>query len=527
MAYTEKAGALYLSLIETKETRMLAPASGDISPLSWFPDGTEILATKAFENSLWRISVLTGRLTKMRDNVGFGAVSPNGKWIIFIDPHGHEYWIMASDGQNPKRIMVTDSADQFLDFAWAPSSERFAFMTLRRRPNAKLELRIETQDIEGKHPSTLVYSNGELPLDLTRDTGLCWLPDGRLVYSLAEAPPNQSDFNLWTVRVDASTGKVRGEGQRLTDWTGFSAGGLSASADGKRLEFTKTHAQNNIYVSSLALRDQSGRPKVQQLTSDTWSKEVDGWTSDSQSVYLSSNRSGRYAIYRQSIRQRSLESVIAGPEDYYGATLTSDGGSILYTATASRGSSAPTRLMSVAVGGGPASVIATGDGEYEYQCATAPTNSCILSKKREAATAFYTLDPKRGPAPKPFASVEKVGSWSLSPDAKKIALIKGSEQDDKGRIQILDLAEGPIQRLEIDNWTQLQFVTWSRDASVLYVTAFQPSMSLLSVNLHAQVSVLFQQGHNWICCPIAAPNGRLLAFAVTEIHRDAAMIENF
>jgi len=52
-------------------------------------------------------------------------------------------------------------------------------------------------------------------------------------------------------------------------------------------------------------------------------------------------------------------------------------------------------------------------------------------------------------------------------------------------------------------------------------------MTLLSVSPDSNVKILFQQGHNWLCCPKAAPNGRLLAFTVTEIQRDAAMIENF
>ena len=97
----------------------------------------------------------------------------------------------------------------------------------------------------------------------------------------------------------------------------------------------------------------------------------------------------------------------------------------------------------------------------------------------------------------------------------------------KGQIQILSLSGDTVRKLDLGKWNQLQSVSWSADATELYVTAFQPSMTLLSASLNGRVKVLFQQGHNWLCCPKTAPNGRLLAFTATEIQRDAAMIENF
>jgi len=60
------------------------------------------------------------------------------------------------------------------------------------------------------------------------------------------------------------------------------------------------------------------------------------------------------------------------------------------------------------------------------------------------------------------------------------------------------------------------------------VTSFASiGTTLLSAGLDGSVRILFQQGHNWLCCPKAAPNGRLLAFSVMEAQRDAAMIEKF
>jgi Tol biopolymer transport system component len=177
--------------------------------------------------------------------------------------------------------------------------------------------------------------------------------------------------------------------------------------------------------------------------------------------------------------------------------------------------------MSVPVEGGTPSLIASGD--YAYQCALPPSTACVLSEQKDDKVNFYSLDPKQGPAAKPFNSINN-GSWSLSPDGQSIALV-GNEEN--GQIQILNLSKGTVRLLDLEKWTILQSIGWSTDARGLYVSAFQPSMALLYVGLEGNVTVLFQAGNNWLCCPKAAPNGRLLGFSLTERERDAAMIENF
>src|SRR6185369_3618979 len=108
--------------------------------------------------------------------------------------------------------------------------------------------------------------------------------------------------------------------------------------------------------------------------------------------------------------------------------------------------------------------------------------------------------------------------WSLSPNGQYIALVENNE---KGQVQILNLSNGTIRRLELGKWTHLQNISWSPDGRTLYVTSFASlGTTLLSVTLDAHVMILFQQGHNWLCCPKAAPNNRMLAFLVAETQSD-------
>lgn len=521
LAYTEYAGPLILSLIESGETRILIPASGDIAAVGWFPDGTQLLVLKTSEHSIWKVSVLTGALSKIRDNVGDARVSPDGSHLAYWDQTDRELWITGSDGERSRRVMVDDPDNESSSFSWAPTGRRFAYVTHRHRPNGKEDILIESRDVETPQLPTVILS-------ASRGTimGLCWLSDGRLIYSLTEPPPNENDSNLWAIRVDSDTSKSRGNPVRLTNWTGFTAESITATAAGKRLLFLKSQYQISIYIAPLGKGEKSGLGTAQRLMTDTWQKGLDGWTLDSRAVYLSLHRDGKTGIYRQGTHQQALERVVSGSEGYANAHLSADGSLLLYTAFGKEGISDQSRLMSMPIEGGTPSVLA--NGSYEYECALPPSTACVLSEEKGEALNFYSLDPKRGPTSAPFKTTKKIGfphcGWSLSPDGKLIALVEDNEQD---QVQVLNVSKGTVRRLALGKWTHLQTISWSPDGKTLYVSSLSsPGATLLSVGLDGSVTTLFQH-HTWLCCPKAAPNHQLLAYLVAENESDAVMIENF
>jgi len=526
LVYLQKAGALFLNSIETGETRVLLPASGDVFPNSWFPNGSQLLVTKwGSDDSIWKLSVLTGKLTKLGKGKGIGQalVSPKGTHILYADGTGHEIWIMGSEGQEAHRVMAFEPSDSLRSYAWAPTGQRFAYIVTRHQSNGKEETLIETRDIEGRQPSTAIVSSG----DLFSGGPLLWLPDKRIIYSLYESPPNQDDSNFWAIKVDPTNGEALTSAQRLTHWVGFDTTFVSATADGKQLAFMKTQYHRTIFIARVIASPKLHLAKVDRLMTDTWGSRVDGWTADSRQILISSNKTGRYAIYRQNIDEQVSEVIITGREDYYDARLSADGASFLYTANTKRGTSDFGRLMSVSTEGGTPFLLARGN--YEYQCALPPSKVCVMLEDKKDQRNFYRLDPKVGPASEPFKVTEKLVSWSLSPDGQQIALV---EDSDPGRVQIFSMNGGTLRRLDLGKWSQsqsvIQHMAWLPSGNGLYVTAFLPTgTSLLAVTLDGNVTVLFQQGHNWVCCPKVAPNGQLLAFSVSEIERDIEKIDNF
>src|SRR5256886_17163353 len=86
--------------------------------------------------------------------------------------------------------------------------------------------------------------------DRQLNSGLAWLADGRLVFSLSEPPPAQGDTNVWAMPLDAKTGLASGERVRITNGPDHKPV-MDASAGGKKILVLRTNIQPAAYVSEI------------------------------------------------------------------------------------------------------------------------------------------------------------------------------------------------------------------------------------------------------------------------------------
>jgi Tol biopolymer transport system component len=138
---------------------VLLPA-GDVYPVNWFPDSTQLLVSK-WDGSLWKLSVLTGGLTKLRSHVGAASVSPDGARILFEDTAAREVWVLGSNGESAHHVMTIEPADSLATLTWAPTGQRFSYVTNRRGPDAKMNTLIESRATEGSQAPTVIVANEE------------------------------------------------------------------------------------------------------------------------------------------------------------------------------------------------------------------------------------------------------------------------------------------------------------------------------------------------------------------------------
>jgi len=99
------------------------------------------------------------------------------------------------------------------------------------------------------------------------------------MYVLDEAPPNQNDSNVWSVKIDPRTGKPLGTATRLTAGPG-QVQYLSSPIDGKRLAYVKQGWQPDVYVARIESNGTKLRtPRL--LTLDERQDLPWAWTPDS------------------------------------------------------------------------------------------------------------------------------------------------------------------------------------------------------------------------------------------------------
>jgi len=532
LAFADQSG-LRVRLVGTEETRLLAPLP-NTSGLAWFLDGTKIVATVAKPGqplSLWTISVLGGEPRKIRDSAAKASVSPDGSSIAFLgdlaDGTARGIWLMAANGEEPRRIVAAREGQWFNAVEWSPNGQRIAYVE-EQSVGDRLDRAIETCDVRGED-TTVVFSDSQSGAYLG---DFSWLADGRIVYSLSQSWMPDSDSNLWEVETDPRSGKPSGKARRITDWAGFSVSGLSSAADGKRLAYLRTTPRANIEVGDLeagGAQLKSPRPLTRE---EYWDWPV-AWTPDSKAVVFWSDPNGRWDYYKQSLSQDSSELLVGGPERKYYGHFSPDGSWFLYLVWPTQElptAATPVRLMRVPSRGGPSELVEAVRGSTDFNCARPPATLCVVDEKVGGQLVFSSFDPVKGRG-REMAKIDysspNAPSWDLSPDGSRIAV--PLYDPSSGRIRIIPVAGGAPFDVAVEGWPCIDDVNWSPDGKALYASSSCPgTTTILRVDLAGRASRLWQQrGTFAIGRGMPSPDGRHLAIVHATIEGNAWMIEDF
>jgi len=559
LAYSDP-GGIHVKVIASGETRTVTPQAGPRSGgwqvwrtapsepawevAGWFPDATTLLADLRDEKgeSIWALSMLGGPPRRLRQGAEASAVSPDGSLVAFTAGDAtfpwHELWLMGPQGEDAHKIATSPTDRHFLQTVWAPDGRHLATMTLFLHSGGRCS--IETRDLTGGSSIPVESSPG-----LCRNyEGLLWLPDGRLVYPLAEPPPHEKDSNLWETRVDLPTGRPVGKPRRITNWTGFQPWSLSATADGKRVTFIKGIPQSDVWIGELAVKGKDLKTPW-RLTLDQHFDIPFAWTADSKAVFFLSDRTGTLNIFKQALDKDSAEPLTTNSEfrsDPYFWTrgdvpqFSPEGSWILYSELSRTDESAlpmaPQRLMRMPATGGPSQVVLKGRGFVLHRCARAPATLCALGERSADGKqiVFTAFDPERGRG-RELGRVDsplgqRFASWDLSPDASRIAYSQCDEQE--GRIRFLSLTRRTIADLLVPGWSRFSAIAWAPDGKGLFVTSIHANAErIVYVDLQGRAYPLWEHPGPYIVRGVSSPDGRYLALVSFDSDNNAWMIENF
>jgi Tol biopolymer transport system component/tRNA A-37 threonylcarbamoyl transferase component Bud32 len=524
LAYADPRGA-YLRLIKTGETRALPmPKQFAVSALAWVPDGTRILASgdQGGQNpSLWTISILGTAPQKLRDDAGGPAVSPDGSTIAFLgnfDSGYHEIWLMDANGEEPRKLGTARAGEDFLRVAWSPDGQRIAYL---KATGAQADVVIESLGLKGGAPTRIV-SDPSLQ-------DLCWLPDGRMLYSLVREEMIGADSNLWAVKVDAQTGQPTSKPKQITNWVGFSFSQLTLTGDGKRLAFLKRTAESDVYVGELEARD-TRLKAIYRLTLNERNDWPVDWTADGKSVVFWSDRNGTWDLFKQGLNEDSPELLPGGPEPKWYSHFSPGGSWFLYMALPKAEPPyrfTPVRLMRVPASGGPSHSVLSAFGMRNFHCARPPVSLCVYDEREQNQRVFTSFDPVLGKGRELARIPANVsGLWDISPDGSRLAIAEPDPHE--GHIQLLSLNGGTSSGLVVKGWNNFDDVTWSADGKGFFVDAAMPDGgALLHVDLHGHADLLWKEKGIFSTCGRPSPDGRYLATAGWTTNSNAWVIENF
>jgi len=516
LAYTDDTG-IYLKLVRTGETHPVPlPPNFSVHVDSWFPDGSHLLLTRQEQPgklSLWSISVFGGSPRQLADDARAGSVSPDGSHIAFQRRDiGREEWVMRSDGTDQVKV-AADKSSWVGSPKWSMDGSRIAYVRMVQTYNARVT---SVEVNEWQKPSTQTILS-----DSALGPSICWLPNGRLVYTLGDAE-NQQGASLWMAAPQES-GKTLASAKRITRGIGW-INEVTGSADGKQLTFLRENTVSSVYVAALA-PGSTHLVTNSKLTLDENQNLPFAWTSDSKAVFFSSNRNGTSEIFKQATDQSLAESMMTSSEELLQPRGSPDGSEILYISTPkSADLKTPSSIFAIPIAGGTPRLVLQDVGIWNVQCSPLPSAICMYSIMKGDTSETSRFDVRTGKHSDP-PQIDPSCNWSLSPDGLHRAIVCDS---DKGVVRLRSTVTGETRKLTINGWDDLGSVVWSVDGRSLFAVWHHASnTALLKIALDGKVSLLLRSSNPQILGAIPSPDGRYLAIAGASTTRNVWQIENF
>jgi len=154
---------------------------------------------------------------------------------------------------------------------------------------------------------------------------------------------------------------------------------------------------------------------------------------------------------------------------------------------------------------------------------------CVFAEQTSDGTwlVFTVLDPIRGKGRElaKFAT-DPLGfyHWDVSPDGKRIAILKGGEN----QIHVLPLGDGAVRDLTVKGWAGLNSLDWSPDGKGFFIGNLSGgSATLIYVDQAGNAYPLWHQKSTTGTWGVPSPDGRQLAILGQEFNANIWTMENF
>lgn len=513
LAYSDSTG-LYLKLIRSGEIHRIALPNGFSGHLEgWLPDGAHVLVSHAERPEgtlgLWNVPIVGGAPRKILEP-GWGAsVSPDGTRIAFLrvpdfhyQPYGKQLWIAHLDGSDARELAPSTQEEIFVAPTWSRDGRHLAYVRVHPGNHYSMVVNsVELNDLQSLQSRLLLSGTGVAD-------SLCWLPDNRLVYNLAEEQ-NPQDSSLWALQLRESP-QNSSDPVRLTRGAGWVTN-ISATTDGNTLEFLRKSWQSHVLVSNLT-SDGKQLLATRQLTLDENNSIPFTWTPDGKAIIFSTDRNGTFDLFTHSLDQPLPDPLLIAPDNQFVARLNPAGTEVLYESIPPD-MDAPRSIFSIPLAGGAPRLVLRDKYIVNLQCAQLPSTLCLYGVSTPSKDSIRRFDPSTGES-SPLTEIPAHGAaigWTLSPNGSELAIIPYSPEQNV--IQLRSTSDNTNRDLVVKGRIGVITADWSADGNSLFVTTMdsEHKTALLNVKLDGSNHLLMKDDKNSIEWAIPSPDGKLLA----------------
>jgi DNA-binding winged helix-turn-helix (wHTH) protein len=543
IAYANPSG-LFVQVIATGDAQTLAlPAPRfRVSSVSWFPDSARLLVDGSVPGdaipSMWIVPVIgTGRPVRLGPYPP-GVLSPDGAQIAWVNRRdaAPEIQLMESAG-GPVHTVVTGAIrEAFGDVSWGTNGHRLFFTRYFWNP----QFRGNSGSIDcyytrsGK--TTTVLSGHDFGGDVIS------LPGERLVYSELLDATNGSE--ILSVQTDRQTGLATGSPWLIANWdapvTGFTVDG-----SGTQLTFRDLVVGDSTYVGEVQRRGES-LIDIHRLSFGIGREDFPrAWSPDGRGVFLDSNRTGNWEIFKQTLDSDSDQPFVQSSDDQFSPCVSPGGAFLLYVDRPRKwGETEPASIMRVPISGGVPAVVLKASGFSDwglrFDCPRVAGLPCVLAQRHGNQIIFRTFSPRNGfqngseeLARADYVTHSRV-DWSMAPNGQSLAWIRMRSNDDRIHVVLLArtvtglITRGKERDLAITGGGYLHAIAWSPDGTGWYVIRqFPQSWTLLYVNPEGKDFPLLTVPNAFPTDVFPSPDGRHLAFSERSFTSNVWLLRHF
>lgn len=533
LVYADRGGIELEDIDPSPHNRRSITVAGlsEVSSLSWSPDGLSIFIAGKHAGSdrsgLWQVARSGGTARYIHDNVSRAALSPDGTRIAFVDDSGRRAGIMAANGDDARIVVDGEAGDRIREIAWSPDGSR---MLLGKLHLAAFDLQVTIESVDDRgHVVRIVQPNPSL-------RSSCITPDGRLLYAVAEPPPNQNTTSLWEyAHVDFVKGRVS-KPRKIATWRGSAIQDLSVSMNGSRLVFLKGPYQSDVYVADLESPGVLRGGSVRRLTGVNTNELPTAWSPDGTSVLFHSDRDGKWDVWKQRLDGSSADLIVASPTDNRGSRISPDGRWVFFAARARDNQiwkwGSPATLIRTTMTGDSPRALFSSRMIFSVRCPRAASRPCVMGERSLMGTfTFSVLDPESGRG----AVLSTVDSdapldqnnWDLSPDGTQIAIVM-KEIRGSSRIRVTPVNGGASRDVTVKDRIGFQSIDWSADGRGWYISSSSADgAEILFVDPDGGAKTIREQPRSFGTWAIPSPDGKRLAILEWSAASNVWMINRF